>query len=125
MKEFANEVYLDFSKPAIAAKQRAAIDAVRARFGKEYPNIINGKKVRSERKTISRNPAHPDEIIGIFQKSGKDDAEKAMKEDCSGETACQGAVYRSLHHAQASSRDQCVDDQRGRKELPRGRRRYL
>ena len=79
MKEFANEVYLDFSKPAIAAKQRAAIDAVRVRFGKEYPNIINGKKVRSERKTISRNPAHPDEIIGIFQKSGKDDAEKAMK----------------------------------------------
>lgn len=79
MKEFANEIFLDFSKPAIAKKQRTAIDAVRAQFGKEYPNIINGKKVKSADKTISRNPANPDEVVGVFQKSGKEDAEKAMK----------------------------------------------
>ncbi len=79
MKTFANEVYLDFTKPAIAAKQRAAIDDVRKRFGKEYPNVINGKRVVTEKKTFSRNPANPEEIIGVFQKSGRDDAEKAMK----------------------------------------------
>lgn len=79
MKAFVNEVYLDFTKPAIAKKQRAALDAVRKKFGKEYPNIINGKRVTTKDKTISRNPADPDEIVGTFQKSGVDDAEKAMQ----------------------------------------------
>lgn len=79
MKPFVNEVYLDFTKPAIAKKQRDAVDAVRKLFGKEYPNIINGKKVVTKAKTTSTNPANPDEVVGIFQKSGKDDAEKAMQ----------------------------------------------
>ncbi len=78
MKQFANETFQDFSKPAVAAKQRAALDAVHKAFGKEYPNIINGKKVVTKHKTTSHNPADPSEIIGVFQKSGKDDAEKAM-----------------------------------------------
>jgi 1-pyrroline-5-carboxylate dehydrogenase len=79
MKEFVNEKYLDFTKPSIARKQREAIDEVRSRFGKEYPNYINGRKVISEGKTISRNPAYPEEMVGVFQKSGRDDAEKAIK----------------------------------------------
>lgn len=79
LKPFANEIFLDFTKSDIARKQRAAVDAVREQFGKEYPNIINGKKVKSKDKTISVNPAQPSEVVGIFQKSGKDDAEKAMK----------------------------------------------
>jgi len=79
MKEFANEVYLDFTNPEIAAKQRAALDSVRAQFGKEYPNIINGQEVITAGKTTSLNPASLDETIGVFQKSGKDDAEKAMQ----------------------------------------------
>lgn len=79
MKEFKNEVFLDFTKPAIARKQRAAVDAVVKTYGKEYPNIINGRRVKTSDKTISVNPANTDVTIGIFQKSGKDDAEKAMQ----------------------------------------------
>ncbi|MCO6465959.1 MAG: L-glutamate gamma-semialdehyde dehydrogenase [Bradyrhizobiaceae bacterium] len=79
MKAFVNEVYLDFTKPAIAKSQRAAIDKVRKSFGKEYPNFIGGKKVKSEAKTTSYNPANPSEVVGVFQKSGRDHAEKAMK----------------------------------------------
>lgn len=79
MKPFVNEKYLDFTKPDIAKKQKKAIEAVRKAFGKEYPNIVGGKKLRSVKKTISRNPAAPDEIIGTFQKSGVDHAEKAMR----------------------------------------------
>ncbi len=79
MKPFVNEAYHDFSKPAVAAKQRAAVDAVRATFGKEYPNIINGRRVKTDKKTISSNPAAPKETIGVFQKSGVDHAEQAMK----------------------------------------------
>lgn len=79
MKPFVNEAYHDFTKPVIARKQRAAIDAVRAKFGKEYPNIINGRKVKTDKKTISQNPAAPSETVGVFQKSGIDHAELAMK----------------------------------------------
>lgn len=79
MKQFENMVFQDFTKPAVANKQRAAIDEVRKQFGKEYPNIIDGKRVFSTRKTLSKSPANVDEVIGTFQKSGKDDAEKAMK----------------------------------------------
>lgn len=79
MKEFVNEAYLDFSKPATARKQREAIEAVRKKFGKEYPNYVNGKKIRTSAKTLSYNPANTKEVVGVFQKSGRDDAEKAMK----------------------------------------------
>lgn len=79
MKEFVNEQYHDFTKPAMAKKQREALDAVRKKFGKEYPNFINGKKVKSDAKTISYNPANTSEVVGVFQKSGRSDAEKAMK----------------------------------------------
>ncbi|MCX7930252.1 MAG: L-glutamate gamma-semialdehyde dehydrogenase [Chlorobi bacterium] len=79
MKEFHNESVLDFTRPANARKQRAALDMVRAQFGKEYPNIIGGKKFYSESKTISRNPADPNQVIGVFQKSGPDHAEQAIR----------------------------------------------
>lgn len=79
MKEFKNEVFLDFTDPVIEKKQKKALLSVRANFGKEYPNFINGKAVKTTAKTISLNPANTDETIGIFQKSGKDDAEAAMQ----------------------------------------------
>lgn len=78
MKQFSNETFQDFSKPTVASKQRKAIEAVRKSFGKEYPNIINGKRVVTKDKTTSHNPANPAEVVGVFQKSGKADAEKAM-----------------------------------------------
>ncbi|MFM8179054.1 MAG: aldehyde dehydrogenase family protein, partial [Candidatus Kapaibacterium sp.] len=79
MKEFRNELFLDFSKKQPLQRQQSSIEAVRKRFGKEYPNIIDGKKVVTEKKTVSVNPAQPSEVIGVFQKSGIPDAEKAIK----------------------------------------------
>ena len=79
MKEFKNEEHLQFSDKDIAKKQRTALDEVRTCFGREYPNYIGGKEVFSIGKTTSLNPANIDETIGIFQKSGKDQAEQAMQ----------------------------------------------
>lgn len=79
MKPFANQTYLNFSDPKVLKQQRNAIEKVRSQFGREYPNIINGKQVITAEKTKSINPAHPSEIVGIFQKSGKEDAEKAIQ----------------------------------------------
>ncbi len=79
MKEFRNEVFLDFAKKQPLERQQNALEAVRKKFGKEYPNIINGKKVVTEKKTVSVNPAQPAEVVGVFQKSGIPDAEKAIQ----------------------------------------------
>ena len=78
MTPFANMTYQDFKNPEVAKKQFNALKKVRAAFGTEYPNIIGGKEVYSKNKTISINPANTDEVVGIFQKSGQPDAEKAM-----------------------------------------------
>ena len=63
MKEFTNEVFLNFADPSIAKKQRKALKAVRAQFGKEYPNYINGKAIYTDAKTVSINPSENSEVI--------------------------------------------------------------
>lgn len=79
MKKFANMTYIDFSVKSNFTKQKNAVNKVRAQFGKEYPNIIGGKEVFTSAKTKSLNPAHPSEVIGVFQKAGKTEAEAAMQ----------------------------------------------
>lgn len=79
MEAFKNIMPFDFSVGEHDSKQKEAIAKVKAEFGKEYPNYINGKEVFSERKTKSSAPGNKTDLIGVFQKSGKDDAEKAMQ----------------------------------------------
>jgi 1-pyrroline-5-carboxylate dehydrogenase len=79
MNEYQVMTYLDFSNPEVLNKQKEAIAKVREQLGKEYPNIIDGKEVYTERKTVSYNPANKDEIVGTFQKGGRDEAEVAIQ----------------------------------------------
>lgn len=79
MLKFTNETYLNFTNPEIAKQQKEAINFVRSQFGKEYPNTIGGKESRTEKKTISTNPANPSEIIGSFQKAGQKEANEAIE----------------------------------------------
>ncbi|MCS7176690.1 MAG: L-glutamate gamma-semialdehyde dehydrogenase [Candidatus Kapabacteria bacterium] len=79
LKRFQNEPRLDFSNPEVARKQRQAIERVRKQFGQEYPNLIGGKEVYNNREKLrSINPAHPDEVVGLFQRATQRDAENAL-----------------------------------------------
>lgn len=78
MVDYKPMEYLDFNDPTIAQQQKEAIEKVKSQLGKEYPNIIDGKEVFTEKKTLSYNPANKSEVVGIFQKSGQEDAEKAI-----------------------------------------------
>ncbi|HRT68316.1 MAG TPA: aldehyde dehydrogenase family protein, partial [Bacteroidota bacterium] len=78
MIPFSNQTYIDFSNPDNVKKQLDAISKVESKLGREYPNIIGGKEIFSEKKTKSINPANPDQVVGIFQKSGADQAELAI-----------------------------------------------
>jgi len=79
MKPFENAKYFDFSDPEIFNKQKNAIKKVKEMLGKEYPNIVGGKEVYTEKKTKSINPGNPKEVIGIFQKAGQKEAEEAIQ----------------------------------------------
>ena len=76
---FRNETYQDFSKKPAASKLQAAIDKVRAGFGREYDLIIGGKRLKSEQKLESRNPSNQEEVLGVFQKASIDQACEAVE----------------------------------------------
>ena len=79
METFANQTYHDFTDSKNYNLQKEALNIVNGNLGKEYPNIINGKEVFTSKKTVSINPANSSEVIGTFQKGGKQEAEDAIQ----------------------------------------------
>jgi len=77
--EFENEMPYDFSVPEHIRNQQSALNRVNATLGKEYSNIAGGLEVYTEKKTKSFNPANYNQLIGIFQKGGREDADKAIR----------------------------------------------
>jgi 1-pyrroline-5-carboxylate dehydrogenase len=77
--KFKNEHALDFTKAANRKKQEAALAALRAQLGKEYPIVIGGERILTEEKFNSYNPARPSEILGVFQKGNAALATKAIE----------------------------------------------
>jgi 1-pyrroline-5-carboxylate dehydrogenase len=75
---FKNEPLVDFSKEENARKMRAAIEKVRSQLGREYDLVIGGKRIKTNDKINSINPAKPNEIVGVFQKAGVEHVEPAM-----------------------------------------------
>jgi len=76
--KFRNEPLTDFSRAAIRKRQAAALDALRAKLGKEYPIVIGGKRVEAPEKFNSTNPSRPSEVLGVFQKGNAEIARHAM-----------------------------------------------
>ncbi len=77
-KEFKNEALLDFKKEEARGKMEEALKRVRGEFGREYVNIIGGKKGNITNPMKSINPSHKDEIVGLVENSSLEDAERAL-----------------------------------------------
>jgi 1-pyrroline-5-carboxylate dehydrogenase len=75
---FKNEIVKSFSDPADAAAMRAALAKVKAQFGKHYPLVIDGKKIETDKKIRSINPANPSEIVGLTSSASKEQAGDAI-----------------------------------------------
>lgn len=75
---FRNEPATNFNVEENARAMRAAIAKVRSELGREYELVIGGKRVKTKDKLRSINPAKPSELVGLFQKAGKDEVEPAM-----------------------------------------------
>lgn len=72
LDEFRNEPFVDFTTPENAEAMRAALEKVRGEFGREYPIVINGEKIRLEKKFSSFNPANKTEAVGVFSEGDAD-----------------------------------------------------
>src|SRR5258708_2639273 len=76
---FANEPLSNFDDPAIAAQMQRAIDTVRAQLGREYPLIIDGKRIKTDQKIESLDPSNPDQVVGYAGHGTQAHAEQAMQ----------------------------------------------
>jgi 1-pyrroline-5-carboxylate dehydrogenase len=75
---FVNEPLTDFNKEENARKMRSAIEKVRGQLGREYDLVIGGKRVKTQDKIKSINPAEPSQVVGLHQKAGKEHVEPAI-----------------------------------------------
>jgi 1-pyrroline-5-carboxylate dehydrogenase len=76
---FQNELVKDFSDPADAAAMNAALGAIRGELGKHYPLVIGGRKIETEKKIRSLNPADPQEVVGVTSAASKEQAVEAIE----------------------------------------------
>lgn len=83
-KVFVNEPELDFSIPENKAKLESAIAGIEAQLGQDYPLVIGGERIFTEKKTASVNPCKKTEIVGYASNASKELADKAIR--CAHET---------------------------------------
>ena len=76
---YQNAPLVNFVFPENQQRMRAALVQVRSQFGKEYPLVINGDRVRTGKTTASLNPSAPHEIVGYAAEGGVPEAERAVK----------------------------------------------
>jgi 1-pyrroline-5-carboxylate dehydrogenase len=77
--EFVNEPFADFKNPQNAQSMKAALNLVAGQLGREYDLIIGGRRLKTESKIRSLNPARPAQVVGIHQKAGAEHAKEAMQ----------------------------------------------
>ncbi len=78
LPEFRNEPLTDFSRPENRASMEAALAKVGFDLGREYPLLIGGQRVRTERRLRSTNPARPDEVVGVHLAADADQARQSI-----------------------------------------------
>ena len=76
---FVNEPFVDFSKPENQRAMKDALARVERELGQEYDIIIGGRRLKTEGKIISVNPARPNQVIGVHQRAEASLAEEAVR----------------------------------------------
>jgi len=76
---FVNEAFLDFGDAAVRRSMQEALAQVKDRLGKEYNLVIGGRRIQTEAKIVSINPARPAEVVGVHQRADERHVEGAMQ----------------------------------------------
>lgn len=78
LSSFTNEPFQDFSSSQTRHAMEQALREIRARLGNEYDLVIGGRRIKTEGKIISINPARPREVVGVHQMAVSEHVEVAM-----------------------------------------------
>ncbi|HEY3675694.1 MAG TPA: aldehyde dehydrogenase family protein, partial [Candidatus Tumulicola sp.] len=76
---FQNQAVKNFTDPGDRAAMTAALASVKARFGRHYPLVIDGKRIETEKRIKSVNPADPAQIVGETSSASKEQALEAIQ----------------------------------------------
>lgn len=76
---FTNDPIKTYRDPADIAAMQAALAAFKGEFGREYPLVIDGERIATEKKIRSANPANPDEIVGSVSSASLEQAVRAIE----------------------------------------------
>ncbi|GEL07596.1 L-glutamate gamma-semialdehyde dehydrogenase [Salisediminibacterium halotolerans] len=74
---YKHEPFTDFSVEENRKAYQDALDYVGTQMGKEYPLIINGEKIFTDKKTTTVNPNNHSQVVGYVSKCDQELAEKA------------------------------------------------
>ncbi|MEO5719957.1 MAG: proline dehydrogenase family protein, partial [Chthoniobacterales bacterium] len=76
---YENSPLVNFVHRQSQEQMRTALREVRARFGAQYPLVINGEKVMTGAFVPSLNPSNPSEVIGSVAEAKIPEAEAAVE----------------------------------------------
>jgi len=79
MYSYKHEPFTNFSLEENQQAFKKALELVNTQLGKEYPLTIGGKKITTDSKITSYNPANKEEVVGTVSKASKEIAEEAMQ----------------------------------------------
>ena len=77
---YQNEPFTDFNNATHAAAMEKALADVRGRSGQNYPLIINGQTISTDKQIESRNPADPSHIVGSVASASVQQAHEAIEQ---------------------------------------------
>ncbi|WP_273854035.1 L-glutamate gamma-semialdehyde dehydrogenase [Guptibacillus spartinae] len=75
---FENEPFVNFKNPKNKTEIEAQLNDVQSKLGKQYPLVINGERIKTERVIESLNPGKKDEVVGYVSAAGTKEAERAL-----------------------------------------------
>jgi len=79
LSDFRNEPASDFrGNPEHLRRMKEALEEVKKELGREYDLVIGGKRIKTDDKLTSYNPAQKDQAVGVFSKADKGLAEQAI-----------------------------------------------
>ncbi len=78
LPEFRNEPFVDFSSDAGRKAMLDGLAQVERDLGKEFPLIIDGRRITAKEKFNSMNPSQKDQVVAVCQSGTTEHAQQAV-----------------------------------------------
>lgn len=79
MLTYTHEPFTNFLDEKNKKAFQDSLSYVQSQLGKDYPVVIGGEEITTDKKIVSINPANKEEVIGTVSMASKELAEKAMQ----------------------------------------------